>query len=333
MIKRILAITMRDIKSGLRDFMILYIIVAPFLLASILKMLIPAAGTTTINVAVDKSIDQSMVTYLKDFGRVEVMNNIEAVKKRIQDTDDIIGLVKSGDGYNIFQQGNEIEETVEILDYIVNSYENQELKIPIEVKISDIGWKLSPLKQYGASFLVLFMSVLGGMIILLNIVEEKQYNTLAAVNVSPISRIEFVIGKGLLGFVFPIIHAFGILGILNFPDINYWMVAAVTLSIALISVIVGFIIGVMNDNPIGAISSMKMLFIPILASIFGGIYLSKKWLFLLYWSPFYWAYDAMDSILLQEATWNHVLMNCSIIVIITGVVFILLSKRIRRGLN
>ena len=90
MIKRILAITMRDIKSGLRDFMILYIIVAPFLLASILKMLIPAAGTTTINVAVDKSIDQSMVTYLKDFGRVEVMNNIEAVKKRIQDTDDII---------------------------------------------------------------------------------------------------------------------------------------------------------------------------------------------------------------------------------------------------
>lgn len=214
MIKRILTITIRDIKSGLRDFMILYIIVAPFLLASILKMLIPAAGTTTINVAVDKSIDQSMVNYLKDFGRVE-----------------------------------------------------------------------------------------------------------------------FVMGKGLLGFVLPIIHAFGILGILHFPDINYWMVATVTLSIALISLIVGFVIGVMNDNPISAISSMKMLFIPILASIFGGIYLSNKWLFLLYWSPFYWAYDAMDSILLQEATWNHVLTNCGIIVIITGVVFILLSKRIRRGLN
>ena len=159
MIKRILTITIRDIKSGLRDFMILYIIVAPFLLASILKMLIPAAGTTTINVAVDKSIDQSMVNYLKDFGRVE-----------------------------------------------------------------------------------------------------------------------FVMGKGLLGFVLPIIHAFGILGILHFPDINYWMVATVTLSIALISLIVGFVIGVMNDNPISAISSMKMLFIPILASIFGGIYLSKKWL-------------------------------------------------------
>lgn len=296
-------------------------------------MLIPAAGTTTINVAIDKSIDQSMVNYLEDFGRVEVMNNIEAVKKRVQDTDDIFGLVKSEDGYHIFQQGNEMEETVEILDYIVNSYENQELKIPIEVKISDIGWKLSPLKQYGASFLVIFMSVLGGMIILLNIVEEKQYNTLAAVNVSPISRIEFVIGKGLLGFVFPIIHAFGILGILHFPDINYWMVTAVTISIALISVIVGFVIGVMNDNPISAISSMKTLFIPILASIFGGIYLSKKWLFVLYWSPFYWAYDAMNSILLQEATWNHVLADCGIIVIITAVVFILLSKRIRRGLN
>lgn len=333
MIKRILAITIRDIKSGLRDYMILYIIIAPFLISFILKMLIPAAGTTTINVALDKSIDQSMVNYLEDFGRVEVMSNIETVKKRVQDTDDIFGLVKYENAYHIFQQGNEMEETVEILDYIVNSYENQGLKIPIEVKISDIGWKLSPLKQYGANLLVIFMSVLGGMIILLNIVEEKQYNTLAAVNVSPISRIEFVIGKGLLGFVFPIIHAFGILIILGFPDINYWMVAAVTLSIALISVIIGFVIGVMNDNPISAISSMKMLFIPILASIFGGIYLNKKWLAFLYWSPFYWAYDAMDSILLQEATWNHVLANCGIIVIITGVVFILLSKRIQRGLN
>lgn len=333
MIKKIFTITMRDIKSGLRDYMILYILIAPFLISLILKMLIPAAGTTTINVAVDKSIDQSTVTYLGDFGRVEVLSNIGSVKKRVQDTDDIFGLVKSENGYHIFQQGNEMNETVKILDYIVNSYENQSFKIPIEVKISDIGWKLSPLKQYGASFIVIFMSVLGGMIILLNIVEEKQYNTLAAVNVSPIGRAEFVIGKGLLGFVIPIIHAFGILGILHFPDINYWMVAAVTISIALISVIVGFVIGVMNDNPISAISSMKMLFIPILASIFGGIYLSKKWLFVLYWSPFYWAYDAMNDILLQEATWNHVLANCGIIVIITGVVFILLSKRIQRGLN
>jgi ABC-2 type transport system permease protein len=78
---------------------------------------------------------------------------------------------------------------------------------------------------------------------------------------------------------------------------------------------------------------MKTTFVPLLISVFGGIYLKGKWLFLLYWSPFYWAYDAMNSILLKEATWNHVLTNCGIIVIITMITFILLSKRIKEGLN
>jgi hypothetical protein len=41
----------------------------------------------------------------------------------------------------------------------------------------------------------------------------------------------------------------------------------------------------------------------------------------------------MNSILLKEATWNHVLTNCGIIVIITTITFILLSKRIKKGLN
>jgi ABC-2 type transport system permease protein len=334
MIKRILAITMRDIKSGLRDYMVLYIFIAPLLFALILKMLIPTAGSTTINIAVDKSIEQNMRDYLKGFGRVEVVNDVETVKKRVQDTDDIFGLVKSTDQHStIFQQGNESQGTVEILEYIVDSYENKDFKIPIEVKISDIGWKISPLKQYGANFMLLFMSVLGGMIILINIVEEKQYNTLSAVNVSPITRVEFVIGKGLLGFLLPIINSFVILGILRFPGINYIMVTVVTISIALISIIIGFVIGVMNDNPLSAISSMKTTFVPLLISVFGGIYLKGKWLFLLYWSPFYWAYDAMNSILLKEATWNHVLTNCGIIVIITTITFILLSKRIKKGLN
>ncbi len=363
MINRILTITMRDIKSGLRDYMVLYIFIAPFLFALILKMLIPTAGSTTINIAVDKSIEQSMVDYLKDFGRVEVFDDVDATKKRVQDTDDVFGLIRGTSGYSnndknsniskdsntnegsntgkynntseytILQQGNESEGTVKILEYIVNSYENKDMEMPIEIKISDVGWKLSPLKQYGANLMVIFMSVLGGMIILINIVEEKQYNTLSAVNVSPITRAEFVIGKGLLGFVLPIIDAFAILGILGFPGINYGMVTVVVISIAIISIIIGFVIGVMNDNPLSAISSMKTIFMPLLVSVFGGIYLKEKWLFLLYWFPFYWAYDAMNSILLKEATWNHVLTNCGIIVLITMFVFILLGKRIKRGLN
>lgn len=333
MVKSILAITKRDIKSSLRDFMIFYIIIAPFFLALILKMMTASVGSTTINIAVDNTIDEAFIEYIDDFGKVEVLSNIERVNNRVSDTDDIFGLVKDGDGFKIIQQGNEADGTVDILDYIINSYENKELEVPVEVKVSDVGWMLSPLKQYGGNLLIIFISVFGGMIILINLVEEKVENTLAAVNVSSITRTEYIIGKGLLGFIIPIIHALGMLAILNFGDINYLMVIAVIFSIAIISVLIGFLIGVTNDNIIGAIGSMKMLFIPILGSIFGAIYLSVKWHFLLYWSPFYWAFDALNSIILKEATWNQILINCSIIIFITAIIFVMLGKKIKRGLN
>lgn len=45
------------------------------------------------------------------------------------------------------------------------------------------------------------------------------------------------------------------------------------------------------------------------------------------------AFDAMNSIILQEATWKHILLNCGIIVLITAIVFAMLNNRIRKGLN
>jgi ABC-2 type transport system permease protein len=170
------------------------------------------------------------------------------------------------------------------------------------------------------------------MIVMLNLVEEKQYNTLSAINVSAISQTEYVIGKGLLGFAIPVIHGYGILLILGFTSINYLMMTLVILSIAIIGMIVGFVIGVMNNNQMTAISSMKATFLPILGSLFGAIFLPEKWLPVLYWSPYYWAYEATEHIILKEAEWLMIFRNCGIILLITSLVFLMLLKRIRRNL-
>ena len=333
MLKKIFAVTKRDIKAGLRDYMIIYIIIAPFILAFLLKLMTTSVGSFSLNIAVDSSIESQLVNYLMDMSNVEIFNNVDDINERVNNTDDIFGLIKVNGSYNIIQQGNETEGMGEVLSYIVNSYENQELDLPVEVKVSDIGWTLSPIKQYGGSLLTIFISVFGGMIIMINLVEEKQEKTLAAVNVSAIKRREYVIGKGILGFIIPVINGFGVMAILNYGAINYLMITLVVLSIALISVIIGFGIGVTNDNLLGAISSMKMMFLPILGSVFGAIFLNSKWHVLLYWSPFYWAYDSLNSIILKVATWNQILINSGIIVLITAIVFALLSKRISKGLN
>ena len=333
MFSKIFRILQRDVKSGMRDYMVLYIIVFPFILAFILKMMTTSVGSITVNVAVDESISQDMIVYLEDYAKVETFDSFEKMNDRVEKTDDIFGLSMKDGEYVVYQQGNETQGTVDLLDLIVTSYENQDLELPVQVRISDVGWILSPLKQYGGSLLAIFMSVLGGMVILINLIEEKTDKTLTAMNVSPVKRSEYVIGKGLIGFLLPIFHAIGMLIVLNFGNINYLMVLVTTISIAVISIVIGFSIGVTNDNILAGISSLKMIFVPVLGSIFGAIFLSAKWQPFLYWSPFYWAFKSMDAIILKEATWTMILMNSGIIIVLTALVFMALSKKINRGLN
>ncbi len=313
--------------------MIIYIMIAPFLLALVLSLIVPSAGSTTINVAVTEEADKELVEYLKEYAGVEILKDEAAIERRIKAFDDIFGLVKENGKYTIIRQGNEMEGTVDMLKQVVNSYENPNIKLPVRILFSDIGWKLSPLKQHGASFLVVFCTVFGGMVIVLSLVEEKMSNTLSAINVSAISKWEFVVGKSFVPFLVPVIGSFGMLLILNFPGINYGMVAVTVVACGFISLIIGFSIGVVNTEPIAAIASMKTVFIPILASVFGGIFISAKWQFLLYWSPFYWAYRSVEGIILQEISWGTIFLNAGLITGLTILVFALLSKRIRHGLK
>lgn len=331
--KKLLALTGRDLKSGMRDSMILYILIVPFLLAVILRMVTTSAGEITINIVVDNTVDVAAVSHLERFGNVEVFESLEDVRVRVDDSDDIFGVSLEGDTFKLIRQGDEMEGTLELLQLIVNSTANEGLEIPASVTVSDVGWRLSPIRQYGGSILAIFVSVFGGMIIMMNLVEEKQENTLAAMNVTPVERTTFVMGKGLLGFLVPLIQVFGVLFIMDYGPIDYLKVLVVTIAIASISVMIGFLIGVTNDNVIGAISSMKVLFIPIHGSVFGAIFLGDSLHFLFYWSPFYWAFRAMDPIILREATWNNTLLFTGIILLISLLVFGGLRKRIDKGLN
>lgn len=330
--KKIIAVVLRDMKASIRDFMVVYIILAPFLLAFILKGLTASAGDTTFNLVVDDTVPDHVVEYLVAYAAVERVDSADGVTRRVEAMDDVLGVRYLEGRYQIVREGNEVGEPQELIAHLLNAYENADIEVPVTVSVSDIGWILSPMKQYGGGLIAVFISLFGGMVILINLVEEKAENTLSAVNVSSLTRTEYVMGKAFLGFLLPLLHVSGILLILDYGRINYAMALVVTFSIAVISVIIGFGIGVNNDNVIGAISGFKVLFVPILGSILGAIFLREGLQWLLYWSPFYWAFIAMDSIILQTATWGSILFQTGLILVLAAGVFLLLSKKIRQGM-
>ena len=331
--KKIVRIMKRDFSSGMRDYMIIYILLMPFLMALILNGVTTSVSESILSLVVDDTVTKEEENYLAQFGQVTRVRNEEALRQRVEDLDDVYGILKEEGRFVMYRQGNEklpLHETVLLL---LEGYDNEALTLPVEVSVSDVGWQLSPIKQYGGGLLTVFVSVFGGMIILINLVEEKQENTLAAMNVAPVKRMEYLVGKALLGFLVPLVHVLGMLLILNYGGIHYGMAAVVTLSIALISVIIGFAIGVNSDNVLAAISGMKMVFLPIFASIFGAIYLRESLQWLLYWSPFYWAFKSMNSIILKEALWGDILLHTGIILFLGMGVLLLMRKKIQRGLK
>jgi len=331
--KKILAIIGRDIKSGTRDWLIIYLSLASILIALILKALIPSVSNSSLNLVVTEDTSPAFVQYLEGKAQVSLVSDQAALEERVLRIDDVLGVVETGGTYSIIKQGNEAYQMEEPLRYILNAYDSQDVKLPIKIVFSDIGWRMSPIKLEGGALLIIFTTVFGGMLILLNLVEEKMSNTLSAINVTPISRAQFIFGKGILGFSIPIIGGISAALILGFTGINIAMFIVTVVALAFISIIIGFSIGVMNSEPISAIASMKMVFFPVLASVFGAMFLPEKWLVILYWSPYYWAYQSIHSILLQEATWQMVLVNAGIIIGLTGLVFLALRKRIQHGLK
>lgn len=330
--KRILFIARRDLKSGLRDFLVVYLFLAPVLFALLLRLIAGGVAASPLRVAVFED-GAAITSALTDYAHVEQFVTREALLERVLRLDDVLGVVATSAGHELVAEGNEMPGTDAAVRLVLYRLGAEEGALPAIVAISDIGFTLSPLILQGGLLLLIMTTVFGGMLILLNLIEEKMSNTLSAMNVTPASRLEFILGKGLLGFLTPVVGGSMAVYLLGFRDFNLGMFLVSMVSLAFISLIIGFLVGVTNDEPISGIAAMKGVFVPVLASVLGATLLAERWQFVLYWSPFYWGYLNMNAILLGNATWGEVLRNSTIILVITGIVFAALRPRIARGLR
>lgn len=332
-LKRILSIFARDLKSGRREFLLAYIILAPLIIAIGFRLFIPSVSAISYKFAVDEHLGEAIIGEFAQYGDVEEMADGSAVEERVKKIDDIVGITLNDQGnYVIVLEGNEEESLSFIARQIVNDL-NQTGDAAIQFEFSDIGTKMSPLTLFGAAGMVVLAIVFGGMIIGLNIIEEKDAGTISALTASPMSKFEFIAGKSLIGIIFPVVQTYIILWLFGLTKINLLMVLVMTLISSLGTIILGFLIGVLSGNQMAGIANMKFIFMVVSGSFVGAMILPASKHFFLYWSPIYWSAMGLIEIISKTATWPLIGKHILWIVGLTIVFFVASRKIIRRGLT
>lgn len=333
MLKRIWAIFKRDLKVNSKDFISLYIMVIPILFAVLINIFTPGINDTTVSLALVEGDNSEQVEYFEQFSKVELFASVEEIEERVSDRDAMIGIIPENGSYYIMTQGNEPEGIVEYSKMLNSFYE---LDLDIEDSNSvlfEFGRTVPPLKKVLVNVSILFISILGGMLIALNIVEEKVDNTLSAINLTPTSRLEFILGKSVVGVLLSVFGSIALIFITGFGSINLIQLLVVILVSSLLSILVGFIQGLTNEDIISAAGSIKLLFLPLIAAVVAFEMLGDKWQKFFYWNPFYWAYKGNDVVLSQSGTWGQVLLYSGLVLLLSGVVYVYLAPKIRKGLE
>jgi len=333
MLKRILTIFTRDLKVNMREFLTLYMMIIPLILAVGINFISPSINDTSVNLALIENENPKQAAYFEDFAHVELFSDEQRVEDRVRSRDDVAGILPKDNGYYIMTQGNEPESILEYAKLLNVLYESDVQLEDARSEIIEFGRTVPPLKKMLVNMMLLLISMLAGMLIAMNILEEKVDNTVSAINVTPTSRKAFILGKSFTGMFVALFSSIACLLITGFYDINLGQAALVVFSSTILSLLIGFIQGLNSSDVMEAAGSVKLLFLPMAGSIAGYEFVTGNWQIFFYWSPFYWAYRANDMILSKSGTWPQLLLFIGIILAICGAVYALLAPRIARKLQ
>lgn len=335
--RRILSIAGRDLRSSLRDFIAIYIIIAPIGLAFLIAGFVPTTETASVKVAVDTSVEAAVITSLEEYVEIERYETREALEERVVALDDLVGLASIGDGiYEIIREGNEQDDTTELINNLLIKYQSEidgDVIHFVEVDFSSIGTKESPVGIIGLVSMAVLALVLGGMVISMNIIEEKENKTFSALNSTPLTRAEYITGKSLAGSIIAVVQIISMFFIFGYNDVNFLQVLFISIAGLSIVIIMGFILGLVSPSQMAAIANMKILFLPISIAIIGAILLPASQHFVLWWIPFYWVYDGMTAIINGTATWGSLSIDALGVIIITVIIYFIFRKKINQNLQ
>ena len=193
MIKRIISFIQKDIVNALRDNMIIYIFIFPILLAVGFRMFLPSLENAVPTFAVESGVQKQVIEKLNEFGNIVLIDGYEILKERVEQSDDVTGIMQRDGRLMILAEGNESEEIIKITEAILDTAARQ--KTIADFNRQSLNRQSSTVKETAASFLMLFSIMIGGILIGFNMIEEKESGAIRGLSVSPLTFSEYILSR------------------------------------------------------------------------------------------------------------------------------------------
>jgi len=338
-----------DIKNTFKSFMGGYIVIVPLLIILVLRFFLPDMDSTTSTIAVvtegPHAVRQEVIDELESFAKVIKYENIDDMKQKLRGIGSAEGLYwdPEKEQYVSILERNIKKNTVfstgarMVRQYYVKANYPERAKtntftFDVPEELSNRS-ETSPVATMGGSIYILFMVFVGAFIIGLGIVNDKELGTNQAIKITPLTKSEYFIGKSIFPFLVQLFYAIVALLILGLMHVNILQVYIVVVTSFGITLLIGLLIGALAHNENEAIGIGKLLGMLLMLSILGGTLLPDQWHWVVYWTPFYWVYDVLESVFTQTTTWIDFAWKNALIVAICAVYFIVLKKKIVKGLS
>lgn len=326
--KRILNIMGLDMTNAFRDNIILYMLVAPLLLALALKIFFPSLEAAGQNIAVEQSIGQELIAALEQYGRVEVFEDADAVRARVQKPDAMPGvIIRSGKPVLIFE-GNEPEEIIQ--SHTVALERALAGKDLLTLTHKNVGSNRSLLYEYMIIGLLMMTLFLGAVVPGFNLIHEKETKAIKALDISPMTTFDYVASRGMLAVGIGLITILLVTLILAGNAINYWLLIASLLVSALLTTLLTLLVGIFADNQVTAIAVLKIIMPLYLALPIFSLFVPDRLMFLFWILPNYWQFKMFQIIFIGgESFWFAALMT----IVLSAGVLAALTPTLKRKLT
>ncbi|MFZ5967772.1 MAG: ABC transporter permease [Bacillota bacterium] len=316
--RKILSMLSMDVKLITRNPIVLYMAIAPALLAFVYLAVLGNLGQGTMSFVVAKDVPAAIIKNLEKVGDVEIAADEFAVKQRVERFDSIAGVVLQDNDYKIVLEGNEGVVFSKQVSLLISRAVSNDIPNFTSEKIASKGNIIIELTAVSLLLTALFISsTVSGF----NVVAERESKAIRALAVSPMSLRTFMSARTLIALLLGLGNIVLCVLIMGRSEDMIAFVLAAVCSVAVIALIaIG--LGCTANNQIAAIASIKLIMPACLILPISSYFVPERFKMFYYWLPNYWQFESLLSAWTGSVNWS-----ANIAMLVTGFVWLLVLYR------